>query len=458
MNYQMRMKNKWRPALELRRSLDAYQALASLSTLLLFFCLVAVVSSRQAFGGPLGLFRQSPQQPRDTVSGVSDEKDVRPLEAGKPIKGELAGGGQHTYRIVLSADQFLKAIIEQQGIDVVAQVSGPDGKQILEFDSEGRSQGQEEVSLVAEATGAFLLTVRPKQNGTPAGSYVIRIEELRVATDTDRALHKARKQFEEALELKRARKNDEALPLAERALKTRERLLGTEHRDVAAVIDSLAGIYTGRGEYVKAEPLYRRALAIREKALGKDHPSTAESLNNLAVLYYYEGKYGEAESLFKRASDIWEKALGKDHPDTAQSLDSLAVLYETQAKYVEAEPLYKRALEIREKTLGKEHPDTAYSLNNLALLYDSQAKYVEAEPLYKRALEIREKTLGDDHRDTASSLNNLAALYRKQGKYAEAEPLIKRALGIRERALGKDHPGVALSLSSLAGLYYYQGK
>src|SRR5215813_10889025 len=159
MTYRMRLKNKWRPALELRRMLDAYQALASLSTLLLFFSLVAAVSSPQAFGGSRGSFQQSTQQSRDKASGVSDEKDVRRLEAGKPIKGELAGGGRHTYRIGLSAGQFLKVIIEQKGIDVVAQVSGPDGKQILEFDSEGRSQGREEVSLVTEAAGAFLLIV-----------------------------------------------------------------------------------------------------------------------------------------------------------------------------------------------------------------------------------------------------------------------------------------------------------
>src|SRR6266540_3964424 len=454
----MTQQNKWRPALELWPRRDAYQALASLSTLLLFFSLVAAVSSRQAFGGPLGLFQQSTQQSRDTWSSVSDEKDVRALEAGKPIKRELAGGRQHAYRIGLGANQFLKVIIEQQGIDVVAQVSGPDGKQILEFDSESRSQGREEISLVAEAAGAFLLTVRPKQNGAPAGSYEIRIEELRIATDFDRALHGARKQFEEALKLRRAGKYDEALPLVERGLEIRERLLGTEHRDVAAAIDSLAGIYTGRGEYVNAEPLYRRALDIHEKTLGKDHPDTARSLNSLAILYNRQGKYGEAEPLFKRVLDINEKALGKDHPDTATSLNNLAVLYASQGKYVEAEPLHKRALDIREKALGKDHPYTAVSLNNLAIIYQKQGKYVEAEPLYKRALDIKEKSLGKDHPNTALSLNNLAGLYLEQGKYVEAEPLYKRALDIREKALGKDHPYTANSLDNLAVLYTAKGE
>src|SRR6266508_3805802 len=458
MTYQMRLNNNRRPALEPRRRLDAYQALASLSTIVLFFSPVAAISSRQAFGGSFGLFQQSTQQSRDKGSVGGDEEDARALEAGKPVKRELAGGRQHAYRIGLGADQFLKVIIEQQGIDVVAQVSGPDGKQILEFDSESRSQGREEISLVAEAAGAFLLTVRPKQNGAPAGSYEIRIEELRIATDFDRALHGARKQFEEALKLRRAGKYDEALPLVERGLEIRERLLGTEHRDVAAAIDSLAGIYTGRGEYVNAEPLYRRALDIREKTLGKDHPDTARSLNNLADLYQYRGKYVNAEPLYRRALDIREKTLGKDHPDTARSLNNLADLYQYQGKYVEAEPLYKRALDIREKALGKDHPDTATILNNLADLYQYRGKYVEAEPLHKRALDIREKALGKDHPNTALSLNNLAGLYLEQGKYVEAEPLYKRALDIRENALGKDHPDTATSLNSLALLYASQGK
>src|SRR6266540_1646741 len=457
MTYQMRLNNNRRPALEPRRRLDAYQALASLSTIVLFFSPVAAISSRQAFGGSFGLFQQSTQQSRDKGSVGGDEEDARALEAGKPVKRELAGGRQHAYRIGLGADQFLKVIIEQQGIDVVAQVSGPDGKQILEFDSESRSQGREEISLVAEAAGAFLLTVRPKQNGAPAGSYEIRIEELRVATDTDRALHDARKQFEEALKLQRAGKYDEALSLVERALEIRERLLGTEHRDVAAGIDSLAGVYSDRGEYVKAEPLYLRALAIREKALGIDHPDTATGASNLGKLYHYQGKYGEAESLYKRSLEIREKALGKDHPDTAEVLNNLAVLYSAQGKYVEAEPLYKRALDIREKALGKDHPSTAISLNSLASLYHLQGKYAEAEPLYRRALDIREKALGKDHPSTAISLNSLASLYHLQGKYAEAEPLYRRSLDIREKSLGNDHPGTVIDLNCLSALYMAKG-
>src|SRR6266511_133295 len=450
----MTQRNKRRQALELRRSQVGFRGLNAFLTPLLFFCLSASTPSGKAHCRTGDLILQSTQEP----TGAGKEKDIHALEPGKPIRRELAGGQRHTYQTRLDPNQFLKVVVEQKGIDVVSKAPGPDGKQILEVDSESRSQGREEISLVAEAAGAFQLIVRPKQNGAPAGSYEIRIEELRVATDTDRALHDARKQFEESLKLRDADKLDEALTFAERALEIRERLLGTEHPDVAASIDNLASIYTGNAEYVKAEPLYRRALAIREKALGKDHPETAKSLNNLAEVYRIQGKYLEAEPLYKRALDIREKALGKDHPDTATSLNNLAFFYRDQGKYAEAEPLHKRALEVWEKALGKDHPNTAIGLSNLAEVYRAQAKYVEAEPLYKRALDIFEKALGKDHPDTAQSLNNLAALYRAQRKYEEAEPLFRGALDIYEKALGKGHPNTAASLNNLGLLYRMQGR
>jgi hypothetical protein len=67
------------------------------------------------------------------------EPDVRPLEPGKPIERELASGQSHSYQITLAVGQYLLAVVDQRGIDVVVQLLGPDDKQILEFDSEIRA-------------------------------------------------------------------------------------------------------------------------------------------------------------------------------------------------------------------------------------------------------------------------------------------------------------------------------
>ena len=47
----------------------------------------------------------------------------------------------------------------------------------------------------------------------------------------------------------------------------------------------------------EALPLYDKALAIRRKVLGEEHPSTAASSNNLATCLHYQGKHAEARQL-----------------------------------------------------------------------------------------------------------------------------------------------------------------
>jgi CHAT domain-containing protein/Tfp pilus assembly protein PilF len=357
----------------------------------------------------------------------------------------------------LAADQFLKAVIEQDGIDVVARLVGPDGKQILEFDSESRLSGRETVEQVAEAEGDYQIIVQPKQKAAPTGAYEIRIEDLRAATENDRVLHEARKLYKKASDLRAAGKYDEALSSFERALEIRESRLGPDHPDVSQVISGLAVLHHYKGDYVKAEPLHRRALAIREKSLGPEHPDVALSLNNLAILYRGLGDYAKAEQLQQRALAIKEKSFGPDHPDVAASLHNLANLYRDLGDYAKAELFYRRALAILEKSFGPEHPDVARSLNNIADLYRDLGDYANAESLQQRALAILEKSLGPEHLDVTRSLNNLAILYKSLGDYAKAEPLYQRALAIREKSLGPKHPDVAASLHNLANLHMNLG-
>jgi CHAT domain-containing protein/Tfp pilus assembly protein PilF len=425
----------------------------------LFFSSLAVTLSENALGRALGRSAQQPAQaPRDAVNKADDEKEARLLEPGKAIKRELSGAGSHTYRIRLEAGQFLKAIIEQDGIDVGARLLGPDGKQIMGFDSESRLRGTETVDHVAEAEGDYQLIVQPRQKSAPVGSYEIRIEELRAATDDDRALHEARNLIRRASKLIDAGMYGVALPLVERGQEIRETVLGPEHPDVAAVLGVLSELYFYKGEYAKTESLIQRALAIREKVLGPEHPNVAASLSNLASVHLNKGEYAKAEPLYQRALTIWEKVLGPEHLNVATSLNNLAIVYLKKGEYAKAEPLYQRALAIREKVLGPGHPNVATSLNDLAIVHMNKGEYAKAEPLYQRALAVREKVLGPEHPDVAASLDNLASLHLKKGDYLKAEPLCQRALAVREKVLGPEHPDVAVSLDNFAIVHLNKGE
>ena len=80
------------------------------------------------------------------------------------------------------------------------------------------------------------------------------------------------------------------------------------------------------GDYEKALPLYQRALEIREKVLGPQHPDVATTLNNLAGLYYHTASYEEALPLLERSLKILERKLGSSHPNfktTEQNIQAL---------------------------------------------------------------------------------------------------------------------------------------
>src|SRR6266540_4067045 len=420
----------------------------------------SIIPPDKALGSAPGRRWQSSQKPPAAGGVAGEEKDVRRLEPGQPIRRAVEGGQEQGYRIGLSAGQYLEVIVKQQGIDVIVLLSGPDGKQggqgnqNWEFDNESRLQGQEVAPLVAEVTGEYRLMVRPRQKDARAGGYEIRIEELRAATEIDRELQESRNLSKEARRLQRAGKYDEALRLGERALEIREKRLGPDHLEVARSLNNLAHIYYIRGDYAKAEPLYQRALVIREKALGPDHLEVADSLNSLSTLYWMKGDYAKSELPQQRALAIREKMLGPDHPDLATSLNNVAGIYNFKGDYAKAEQLYQRSLAIREKALGPDHPGLASSLSNLALLYSDRGDYTRADLLYRRSLAIREKALGPDHQDVAISLHNLALNYSRRGDYAKAEPLYRRALAIREKVLGPDHLDVAKSLNNLANIYH----
>jgi hypothetical protein len=106
-------------------------------------------------------FAVAPSQDAKPDAGkpASVAPDTRTLEVGKPVEREMKGGETHAYEIALEAGQYLNVVVDQRGIDVKVTVAGPDGKQLLEFNS--RKQGQETVAVVAESSGGYRLNVQP---------------------------------------------------------------------------------------------------------------------------------------------------------------------------------------------------------------------------------------------------------------------------------------------------------
>jgi CHAT domain-containing protein len=280
----------------------------------------------------------------------------------------------------------------------------------------------------------------------------------RLSAEERAQIREVDKQNERMEQLWQAHKYQEALPLAEKAVAIRRRLLGAEHPDYASSLHDLAVQHQGLGAYRAAQPHLEDVLAIRRKVLGEAHPSTAESYRDLGLVLFEQGKYAMAEPLARTSLAIRRKVLGEEHPDTVASNHEVAVVLDALGKYAEAEPLHRTALVMTQKVRGEMHSDTALSYNGLAFNLDRQAKLAEAEALYRTALAIRRKVSGEEHPDTALSYNNLAVNLNYQGKYAEAEPLCRAALAIWRKVLGEAHPETAVGYVNVADTLDGQGK
>ena len=94
---------------------------------------------------------------------------------------------------------------------------------------------------------------------------------------------------------------DEAVRVAQTAVRLSEQEFGPEHLNTGAVLVILGSIYHAQGHFAEAEPLFKRSLAIGEKALGPEHPGLATTLTFLAAVYRGQGRVAEAEPLYERA-------------------------------------------------------------------------------------------------------------------------------------------------------------
>jgi CHAT domain-containing protein/Tfp pilus assembly protein PilF len=395
---------------------------------------------------------------RRQVAAAESAPAVTTLELHKTVERELSGGQSHTYQLALNRGQYASVTVEQRGLDVAARLFAADGRLFAELDSERTPRGTETLELVAGAGGNYKIEIAPSLPTADAGSYAIRLSEAREATADEALLHEARRQYYESLRLDASGKTDQALELAGRALETREKILGTEHADVAASLRGLGALHLVKNDPASAEAFFRRAAEATAKASGADSLDYADVLQGLGRARSARGDRAQAEQLHQRALSVREKAAGPDSLAASYSLHYLAALYRAANDLPKAERTFLRAQAIREKLLGADHPEMAPVFNDLGLLYYGAGDYRSAEPLLLRALALREKAFGPDHTHVGVTLNNLGLLEWKKGDYEKAEAYHLRALSIFEKNTGPESDRVAGSLHNLGIIHKEAGK
>jgi tetratricopeptide (TPR) repeat protein len=261
-----------------------------------------------------------------TAGAAQHQDEARALEAGKSVDQQLAGGQAHVYQVTLAAGQYLHVLVEQQGVDVLVKVSGPDGKPLLEVDRPIGSQGQEPVSLVATAAGAYQLEVRATEKAAPAGRYQIRVAELRAATAQDADRISAERAFLEGEKLQAEATADtlaQAIKKYDEALRL-WRSVG-ERQWQADTLYYLGSIYESQGNRQKAiAEYYTPALALA-RAL-HDQAKEGDLLTNIGKALDELGEKQKALGYYEQSLALYRTL--KSASGEATTLNNIGKVYD----------------------------------------------------------------------------------------------------------------------------------
>ncbi|MCP4657077.1 MAG: CHAT domain-containing protein [bacterium] len=387
-----------------------------------------------------------PAVPSKTAPAAAEEPELGPESV---LERELTGEEQHTYALELEADEYVHAVVEQDGIDVAVALLDPGGRTLLKVDSPTGARGAEAVYLVAKTAGRHRLQVR-SWPGSPSGRFRLRLASWRSATAADRDRAAAALVFAEAEELRRKGRRD-AYRAAIRSYRQAARLwqAAGETRQQALAMSRVGWMFDELGETDESIGWLTRSLE-RFRESGDDDTQIASILSRLGCLYRTIGELQEARTCHEEALRLAREL--EDPRREAFYLQNLGLVYKTLGKPQQALTCYEQAIALwrgLDELVGK-----AGTLANLSVLYSWLGQLERAQELLEESLRLSREA-GDRHAE-ARALAPLGAVQRRRGELRESLDSLRQLLALRQAL--QDHRGEAVALKELARTHFELGE
>ncbi|RMH15475.1 MAG: CHAT domain-containing protein [Acidobacteria bacterium] len=372
--------------------------------------------------------------------------ELFPLPPGEPQERALAPGASHHYRLQLAAGDFLHAVAEQHGVDLELRLVAPDGTSAAGLDRPFGAYVEEPLIALAEIAGEHRLEVRAFDSKRPPGRYRLSVRALRRATEEDRLLVAAVKDFLRRPAPATRDEHRAAIPRWHDLLRRWRRL--DEPWWQAETLDRLGYSHYRLGQWRQALDAYRRAADLF--AAAGDRGALAYELTEAGRARAKLGDLDGAAADFERSLAL-RLELG-DRRGTAFAHHNLADVLHLRGENRRARESYDRALAIWEAEADPREMGT--TLHNLGVLYAELGDYAAARDRLRRAEAAFIEA--QSSRRLASTLNQLGKLHRRLGEPQVALDLLRRALELRREA--DDVAGQASSLSELGRTYQDLGR
>jgi CHAT domain-containing protein/Tfp pilus assembly protein PilF len=370
------------------------------------------------------------------------------LVDGARVERTLAGGEKHLFRVVLNAGQYMRVVVEQQGIDLVVALVGPSGERLVEVDSPNGNRGPEPVSEVVAQSGEYVVEVRAPNKNAPAGSYEIRLDARREPAPDDRKRVNAERDFREAFKLVRQSTAESRRAGLEKLEVLLPVFRALEDRSMEVLTLNTAALsYHAAGELPKALDYYTQALGV-SRVLG-DLSNQAALLNNIGGVYDILAEPQKALEFYGQALPLWHSLNNRN--GQGDTLNNIGIIYFNLGELQKALEYYQQALPLRQASASRRRE--ADTLDNIGVVYRVLGESEQALDHLHRALELRradKDVLGE-----ANSLHYIGFTHVALDDTAKALEFYELALPLRRKA--GDRRGEAVTLNAIGEIYALLG-
>jgi CHAT domain-containing protein/tetratricopeptide (TPR) repeat protein len=342
------------------------------------------------------------------------------------VEREIKGGESQSFRIALTTNQFVYALVEQDDVDVVTSIYMPDGKQLTENDSPNDRWGTEPILFVAPVSGEYRVEVKSFE-GQDLRRYRIKMIALREATLIDKAYAAAQLAFNEATALTakqnkdalRAaiRKYEEALPLFKTA--------GDTYR-LALTFLSIGSAYNKLNEYRKALEYFNETVALAVTL--KDQRLEAGTQTFIGGMLDILGDVSQALDHQQRALVLarqygWRAAEGS-------ALSNIGKIYLDVAEWQKALGYFTQALPVFRALHLKDNE--AITLNNIGIVYFQTGEQQKALDYLEQSLPLF-REVGNKNSEAYTYLH-IGRVYRRFGDDKKALEYFSQAQAMQRQA------------------------
>lgn len=117
-------------------------------------------------------------------TGPAPPTTPEPLGRASALDRAITAGTSHAFTLRLAEGESAEIVVRQQGVDLIVELSGPDGTLLEAVDSPNGREGDEPLDVVARRSGEYAVRVRPIDEREPPGAYHLEVKAWRDRAST----------------------------------------------------------------------------------------------------------------------------------------------------------------------------------------------------------------------------------------------------------------------------------